>query len=59
MKKERISILLGQAKTWHRRVYRLDDEERADVREGLAEIERGEVACDDDVRATFEALRRA
>jgi hypothetical protein len=43
----------------HSGVYRLDDEERADIREGLAEIERGEVASDDDVRATFDDLRRA
>jgi predicted transcriptional regulator len=41
----------------HAGIYRLDDEERADIREGLAEIERGEVASDEDVRATFEGLR--
>ena len=40
-------------------VYQLDDAERADVREGLAEIERGEVTSDEDVRATFENLRCA
>jgi predicted transcriptional regulator len=28
----------------HASIYHLDEEERADVREGLAEIERGEVA---------------
>ena len=39
-------------------VYRLDGEERADIREGVAEIERGEVADDEDVKATFEDLRR-
>lgn len=38
-------------------IYRLDDEERADIREGLMEIERGEVATDEDVRATFDDLR--
>jgi len=43
----------------HVGVYRLDDEERADIREGLAEIERGEVAADEEVRATFDELRRA
>jgi predicted transcriptional regulator len=42
----------------HGGVYRLDDEERADIREGIAEIERGEVATDEDVKATFEHLRR-
>jgi predicted transcriptional regulator len=40
------------------RIYRLDEDERADIREGLAEIERGEVASDEEVRATFEELRR-
>lgn len=39
--------------------YRLDDEERADIREGLAEIKRGEVASDAKVRQTFAKLRRA
>jgi predicted transcriptional regulator len=39
-------------------MYRLDDEERADIREGVAEIERGEVAQDEHVKAIFEALRR-
>jgi predicted transcriptional regulator len=38
-------------------VYRLDDEERVDIREALAEIERGEVASDEDVQATFDDLR--
>src|SRR5712691_7965040 len=42
----------------HAGIYRLDDEERADIREGLAEIERGEVASDEDVQATFDDLRR-
>jgi predicted transcriptional regulator len=40
-------------------VYRLDDEERDDIREGVAEIERGEVASDEEVRAIFDDLRRA
>jgi len=40
-------------------VYRLDDEERVDIREGVAEIERGEVASDEEVRAIFDDLRRA
>jgi predicted transcriptional regulator len=43
----------------HAGIYRLDDEERSDIREGLAEIDRGEVALDEDVRATFDDLRRA
>lgn len=43
----------------HAGIYRLSDAERADVREGLAEIERGEVASDKDVRKTFDDLRRS
>jgi predicted transcriptional regulator len=42
----------------HGGVYELDDEELADICEGLAELERGEVASDDEVKATFDALRR-
>ena len=43
----------------HAGVYRLDDEERADIRDGLAEIEQGEVAPQKNVRKTFDDLRRA
>ncbi|HEY4521377.1 MAG TPA: hypothetical protein VJL57_03205 [Candidatus Paceibacterota bacterium] len=39
--------------------YYLDDGERADIREGLAEIERGEVASDEEVQKTFKKLRNA
>jgi len=42
----------------HGGMYRLDEEERADIREDVAEIESGEVASDEDVTATFEGLRR-
>ncbi len=42
----------------HGGVYRLDDEERTDIREALAEIARGEVASDEEVKATFDDLRR-
>jgi predicted transcriptional regulator len=41
------------------RIYHLEEDELADIREGLAEIERGEVASDEEVRATFDDLRRA
>ena len=43
----------------HGGMYRLDDEERADIREGVAEIETGDVAEDEDVKATFDALAKA
>jgi predicted transcriptional regulator len=35
----------------------LDDEERADILEGLAERERGEIATEEEVRALFKELR--
>ena len=41
----------------HGGMYRLDEEERADIRAGVAEIERAEVASDEEVTATFEYLR--
>jgi predicted transcriptional regulator len=37
-------------------VYHLTDVERAEVRAGLAEIERGEIASDDEVRAVYERI---
>jgi predicted transcriptional regulator len=37
-------------------VYRLTDDERAEVRAGLAEIERGEIASDDEVRAVYNRI---
>jgi predicted transcriptional regulator len=42
----------------HGGMYRLDNEGRADIREGVAEIERGAVAADEDVKKSFEDLRR-
>jgi predicted transcriptional regulator len=37
-------------------VYHLTDDERAEVRAGLAEIERGEIAPDDEVRAVYKRI---
>jgi len=37
-------------------VYHLTDDERAEVREGLAEIERGEIASDDEVRTVYTRI---
>ena len=39
-------------------VYKLDQEELADIDEGLREIERGEVATDEAVAALFSRIRR-
>ena len=38
-------------------VYVLTDEERQLVREGLAELDRGEMAADAEVRAVFDKYR--
>ena len=38
-------------------VYRLSDEERAEVRAALAEIERGEVASEEEVATLFNRRR--
>lgn len=39
-------------------VYSLSDEERRLVREGLAELDRGEYATDAEVRAVFDRYRK-
>jgi hypothetical protein len=39
-------------------VYRFSDAERAEVRAALAEIERDEVATDEEVAAVFDRYRR-
>ncbi|MBX9592153.1 MAG: hypothetical protein K2X43_22910 [Hyphomonadaceae bacterium] len=41
----------------HTGVYRLDDEERADILEALEEMKRGEVAGNDEAAALFARLR--
>lgn len=38
-------------------VYELSDEERRMIREGLAELDRGEVATEAEVRAVFDKYR--
>jgi predicted transcriptional regulator len=37
-------------------VYHLTDAERAEVRAGLAEIERGEIATDEEVRGVYRRI---
>ena len=39
-------------------VYQLSEDELADIEEGLKEIERGEVATDEEVAALFNRARR-
>ncbi len=40
----------------HTGLYRLDDEERADILEALEEVRRGELASDDEAAAVFARL---
>ena len=42
----------------HAGLYRLDEAERADLRDAVAEFDRGEVASEQDVQAVFDRLRR-
>ena len=37
-------------------VYHLTDAERAEVRAGLAEIERGQIATDEEVRGVYKRI---
>jgi predicted transcriptional regulator len=39
-------------------VYQLSEEEQADIEESLAEIDRGEVASDEEVAEVFNRFRR-
>ncbi len=39
-------------------VYELDEDEAADVEAGLAELERGELATEEEAKALFERYRR-
>ncbi len=38
--------------------YELSEEERLDLEEGLREVERGEIASDEEVKAFFARFRR-
>ena len=53
-----MALIENQRAGFNGAIYRLNDAERADIRDGLAEIERGEVASNENVRKTFKKLRR-
>ena len=48
-----VEYMLQEMERQGTEIYHLSDEERAVVREGLAEIERGEVATDEEVAAVY------
>ena len=57
-RQEYAAEILEQIAETDDKVYALSDEERRLVREGLAELDRGEVATDAEVRAVFDKYRR-
>ena len=52
-----VAELLDAVATADASVYQLSDEERVLVREGLAELDRGEVASEAEVRAVYDRYR--
>ncbi len=56
-RQEYAAELLEQIAQGDDAVYRLGDEERRLVREGLAELDRGEAASEAEVRAVFDKYR--
>ena len=50
-------LLEGVAAAGDEPVYQLSDEERALVSEGLAELDRGEIASEAEVRAVYDKYR--
>ena len=55
---EEAAQMLMMMEGQHEIVYELSEEERADLREGLAEAERGEFATDEEVQALFARYKR-
>lgn len=55
---EAVRVLLEMDAQGTDGVYELSDEELADIEEGLREIERGEVATEQEVAALFNRIRR-
>ena len=48
---------IGETESKRHGVYRLNDEERAAVRRGLAEMRAGQLASDEEVAAVFDRYR--
>jgi hypothetical protein len=55
---EEAALLLLALEERRKGVYELSVEEIADLEEALAEMERGEVASDEEVRAVFDHYRQ-
>ncbi len=48
---------IGEIEAKRRGIYKLNDEERAAVRRGLAEMRAGQLASDEEVAAVFDRYR--
>jgi predicted transcriptional regulator len=57
-RQEDAARILLQMESAGTELYELSEEESADIEEGLKEIERGEVATDEEVAALFSRIRR-
>ena len=57
-RQEEAMRLLLEMEAQSTEVYQLSEEELADIEEGLREIERGEVASDEEVAAMLSRARR-
>ncbi len=56
-RQEDAALMLLSMEDQGERLYRLSDEERADLAVALEEFERGEVVSDEDVTAVFDRYR--
>lgn len=57
-RQEDAALLLLAMEGQDMNLYRLSEEERADIDEALEEMARGEVASDEEVAAVFNRFRR-
>ena len=58
-RQEEAARLLLELEAEDASIYRLDDEERADIKAALEEDARGEVASEEEVQETFRSLGSA
>ena len=56
-RQEEAARLLLEMEARDATIYQLSDEEAADIDEALKEVERGEVASEEEVKAVFNRLR--
>lgn len=54
---EKLEAAIGAIEAWRSGVYYPTEDELREIDAGLAELDRGEVAADDDVRRVLPSLR--